>query len=421
MAPAILTPRQQTLRGAIDWSYDLLDADEQHWFRALAVFTGGCAPAAVQAVVGGAGEVTGILQALAGKSLLQEREGGDGAPRFWMLETIREYAREKLEAGGQAPALDRAHALYYTGLAEEAEPHLLGAGQQEWMARLEVEYDNIGGALQWARTQGVQGQVEAAEIALRLAGAFWRFWYVRGYISEGREQLDGALAAAAGALGLSAPGTLPDPANPPAERRRAQQALAARVFNGGGALATRHGDYPMARAQYEQSLALREALGDRKGVGGSLNNLGGIAHLQGEFDRAWTLFVQSLAIKRELGDQRGVAYALNSLGTVAFSTGDNAAAARYFQESLEIKQALGDQAGAALSVDNLGLVAYEARDYAGARAFHEQSLAMRRELGDKWGIAKTLDNLGNVAYREGAYADGPRAVCGKPGALPRAG
>jgi predicted ATPase/transcriptional regulator with XRE-family HTH domain/Tfp pilus assembly protein PilF len=400
--PRDLAPRQQTLRGAVDWSYDLLDAGERRWFAALAVFSGGCAAAAARVVIGGDEATAGMLRALADKSLLQVHDVG-GASRFMMLETIREYAREKLEERGEAEALERAHAGYYTRLAEEAESHLSGSHQQDWLARLEAEYDNIGAALDWAMRRSQAGDPAAVETALRLACAFWRFWYIRGNISAGRGHLDGVLALAA-TLGFAAPGTAPPHALVPPERWHEWQFLLARVLNGAGALAARHTDFATARARYEQSLVLRQAVGDRQGVAGSLNNLGGIVHLQGDFDQARALFLQSLAIKREVGDQRGIAYALNSLGTVAYSMGDDVAAWRYYEESLAIKQALGDQAGIALTVDNLGQLAYRMQDYPRARAYHEQSLAIRRALGDKWGIGKTLSNLGDVAYQEGDYA-----------------
>jgi predicted ATPase/transcriptional regulator with XRE-family HTH domain len=189
------TDRQRTLRGAIAWSYDLLDAEEQRLFRRLAVFVGGGTLEAVEAVSNGAGDLRiavgeGLLL-LVEHSLLQAHAGVDGTPRFEMLVTIHGYAQERLVESGEADAIRRQHALYYLALAERAEPLLRGAEQQPWLDRLEREHDNLRAALGWALAQG------EGELAQRLAGALWRFWAGRGYLTEGRAGMQRARTQAA--------------------------------------------------------------------------------------------------------------------------------------------------------------------------------------------------------------------------------
>ena len=190
--------RHQTLRHAIAWSYDLLEAGEQALFRRLAVFAGGCTLEAAEAVCqavddsaaspGQSLEVLDGMASLVDKSLLRQEEQASGEPRFRMLETIREYGLECLTASGEEPAVRRAHADYYLALAEAAEPALTGPEQATWLDRLEAEHDNLRAALRWAEESG------EAEIGLRLAGAFCQFWLMRGYLREGQELADAASA-----------------------------------------------------------------------------------------------------------------------------------------------------------------------------------------------------------------------------------
>ena len=183
------------MRAAIDWSYDLLNENEQKLFRMLTVFVGGFTLEAAEAVSGATGEdemdILEGVTSLADNSLLRQKEQPNGEPRFIMLETIREYGFEKLEAAQEAKAIQRAQAAYFLELAEQAEPELSGANQAAWLDRLQAEHDNFRAALNWALQNG------ESEIGLRLAAAFWRFWLVRGYLSEGREQLDRVLSGAA--------------------------------------------------------------------------------------------------------------------------------------------------------------------------------------------------------------------------------
>ena len=401
--------RQQTLRNTIEWSYDLLSEGHRQLFRRMAVFQGGRTLEALEAVCNSeALQVEGQLDVdlvegvdtLLANSLLQQREGGDvkgeGEPRFWMLETIHEYAAEKLRKSGEAEALERQHALYFMSFAEVAAPYLTGAKQREWLDRLEDDHDNMRAALRWAtEKRGASGEEdeEAAEVDMRLAGALCRFWYVRGYQSEGREQLAAALS------GVHDRGQAGEPG-----RDKAARAARALALNGAGMLAWAQGDYTGAQSSYEESLAIRRELGDRLAVSGSLNNLGILAEDQGDYARARTLYEESLAIRRELGNRGTIAASLNNLGTVALEQGDYASARTLLEEALAIWRELGNTHGTAMAINNLGDVALGQGKYVSARTLYEESLAIRRELGDKEGIETSLSSMGSLAFVQGDYA-----------------
>jgi predicted ATPase len=188
-----LPERQRTLRGAIEWSHALLDEGERMLFGRLAVFSGGRTLEAIEAICDVEGDLPvrafDGVSSLLDKSLLRQEEGVGGEPRFVMLETIHEFARDKLQQSGEAEEIKRAHALYFLTLAEEGNPGLKGANQLEWLERLEAEHDNMRGALSWALER------EEAALALGLGGALWWFWWMRGYFSEGRRWLEEALEA----------------------------------------------------------------------------------------------------------------------------------------------------------------------------------------------------------------------------------
>lgn len=376
-----LPARHQTLRGAIAWSYDLLDVGEKTLFRRLSVFSGGCTPEAAEKACNTAGDLgMDLLDALAslvGKSLLRQEEQADGKPRFVMLETIQEYGLECLAASGEADAIRCQHADYYLALAEEADPKLTGAEQGVWFDRFEAEHDNLRAALEWLAQSG------GAEKGLRLGGAMWQFWEVRGYLAEGRERLARLLALPGASV-----------------RTKARM----KVLYAAGVLADAQGDYAAARALFEESLAINRELGDRRGIAVSLNNLGIVTLRQQDYTAARFLYEESLAIWRELGNRRAIALSLNNLGNVANMQGNYAAARSLHEESLAIFKGLGDRHGIAWSVNHLGDVARDQGDYATARSLYGESLAIFRELGDKWGIASSLTDLGHVAGDQGDYA-----------------
>jgi len=371
-------PRQQTLRAMIDWSYELLDDAEQKLFARLSVFAGGWTIAAAKVVGEGEGiasdDVVYLLIALIEKSLVVADEDGD---RYRMLETVREYARERLHGSGMEDAVRRRHRDHFLALAEEAEPKVSGAEQADWLQQLEVEHENLRASLDWSLGDAGTGG------GLKLAGALQRFWQVRGHFSEGRRWVAALVTAGQ------------DP------RFSADRAKA---LNGSGCLAYFQGDYSAARELHEGSLALRRALGDRSGVAASLSNLGSVACDQGEYAAARELFDESLAIRRELGNRIGIATSVKNLGTVAYSLGDYKAARAHFEESLAIRRELGEWWGIASSLDSLGSVAFAQGDYADARALSQESLGIRRQLGDRSGIADCLGNLGGVAHALGDHA-----------------
>ncbi len=265
-----LPARHQTLRATIEWSFDLLDASEQRLFARLAMFAGGWTVEAAERVCAGVGsgadaqvDQVAVLDGLASlrdQSLVQQEPALDpeDEPRFTMLETIREYALERLAANGETEETSRRHAGYYLALAEAAEPELRGPAQGVWLTRLETEHDNLRAALHWSLESG------AEETALRLGGALWRFWYMHGHLSEGRRWLEMALAKSSAV-----------PAS-----------VQAKVFNGAGNLAYGQSDYARAAAWHEASLALQRDLGDKAGLAASLTNLGNIAWSQGDYVRA---------------------------------------------------------------------------------------------------------------------------------------
>jgi non-specific serine/threonine protein kinase len=366
-------PRQQTLRSAIDWSYELLSLAEQVLFRRLSVFAGGWTLEAVQALCAGDGvdedTVLDLLTSLVDKSLLVAEER-KGATRYRLLEIVRAYARDRLRESGEEAEIQSGHLTYFVALAEEAEPQLTGADQEAWLDRLEAEHDNLRSALAWSSLAG-----DGAG-GLRLAGALSWFWYVRGHLREGRGWLSGSLAAA----------------------RDGQLAAArAKALHGAAVLASEQGDYPAARALHEECLSIRRELGDRRGIAVSLSNLGVVADEQGDNGAARILRQESLAMFRELGDRRGVAGLLSNLGVAAHDHGDYAAARALYEESLAIRRQLGDRLGIAISLNNMGLVAREQGEYAAALALHGEALAIRYELGDRRGIAASLSGLANVA------------------------
>ncbi len=372
-----LPARQKTLRGTIDWSHDLLTADEQILFRRMAVFVGGCTLQAIEAVcnVNADLPVLATVESLVGKSLLKQTDA-NGEPRLAMLETIREYAGNRLLAADEAERLQERHRDYFLALSEEAEPNLKGAEQAEWLERLEHEHDNLRAAL------GRSLLDAGAEAGLRQCGALQRFWWTRGHLTEGREWCRRVLCKAEN------------------EKRTKDHAI---VRNAAGALAYFQGDLADARAQCEKGLPILRQLGDRKSIAGALSNLGNILYAEGDYVAAGERHTESLAIQRELGNRKGAAVALNNLGNVAAELGDYATARALLEESLTIDRELGDRSGIAISLNNLGDYACEQGDFLAARTLYEESLDIKRKLGNRSGIAITLNGLGNVLAEQGDY------------------
>jgi predicted ATPase len=368
--------RQQTLRAAMDWSYDLLNAAEQKLFRRLSVFVGGCNLEGVEAVCDTKGDLDlDLLDGMASmvdKSLVQQVEQAKGESRFVMLETIREYALEKLEVSGEEALTKRAHAAYCLVLAEEATEES-GAEGAEWLERFAFEHDNFRAALEWLTETG------DAEWGLRLGAALFHFWETRDYLTEGRARLDKLLKLAGAAA---------------ATKVRARALFAAGVLAGG------QGDYASADALVGESLDITRELHDKQGVAVSLNALAVLAKGRGDVAVAHSLLEESLAGWRELGDLKAVARSLSNLANVVTLQGDYARARSLYAECLSIFQGLGDRTGVAWSLNHQGDVARDQGDTLAARTLYERSLAIFRELGDSWGIAGALADLGTLAREQ---------------------
>lgn len=379
-------PRHQTLRAAIDWSYDLLNAREQLLLSRLSVFAGGWTLAAAEQICSDmelrlssieSQDLLDLLTDLVDKSLVLAEEHPE-TTRYRLLETVRQYAAERLQEGGEMAQIKTRHRDWFMALAEEAEAQLTGPEQSLWLQRLTTEHDNLRTALATCETD-----VESAEAGVRFTGALWRFWQMRGYLMEGREHLGRALGR---------------------KEAQARTKSRAKVLNGAGALAQIQGDYAASRPLHTEGLDIFRELGDTWGIAWSLNLLGLVTHEQCDYAAAQALHEESLALRRELGDKRGIANSLNNLGNVAFSQGDYERAHVLHAKSLELKTELGDRGGIANSLSNLGLVAYFENDYPTARSLFEESRALYIEIGDRRGSAKTLGNLGQVALHEGDNA-----------------
>ena len=367
-----LPVRQQTLRRTIDWSYELLEADEKTLFGRLSVFSGGCTLETIEGICNPERDIDPLegVEALLENSLLRREEAMGQESRFVMLETVNEYSREKLEESAEAESMKRAHAEYFLSLAEEAEPELTGQDQVEWLGRLEAEHDNMRAALSWALKQG------EVELALGLGGTLWSFWWRRGYHSEGRRWLEGALAI--------------DGRELPESRAMALAGL--------GMLATQQGDVDRVQEASEEGLELlaregREASGAKIYL---LSVSGYVALSREDYERATRLYEECLQLSREMRDDWAIAFSLFGLALVSHRRGDPERTAELYEESIGIFRELGDKHGLAYGLNNLGLVALSQGDLVWAEKLTEESVALLRELGSG-GDAEGLCNLGWMA------------------------
>jgi predicted ATPase len=366
--------RQQTLRNAIAWSYDLLSSEEQTLYRRLAVFAGGAALEAVEAVTNPEGDIDvfGGLERLVEHSLLRSAEGVGDEPRFTMLETIREYGLERLEDKGEVEATRRLHAAFFLTLAEEAEPHLIGQEQVTWLNLLDAEHDNLRAALAWALDADVQ-------TAVRLAGPLGWFWFFRGYLNEGRAWLDRTLAVSV-------------------ERGP----LHVRAFAAAGRLARHLGEYKRAIALQETSLELARTFQDRRAEALALLELGVLAALDGgDAAREAALTEESLALWRQLGDPWGTARALNNLGYEAYLQGNLDRATPLLDEAVTLARAAGDRSVLGYVVDSRGVLAEAQGELERATALYQEALALAQQVGNPLIEAFALSSLAGMAARQG--------------------
>lgn len=372
-----LPERQQTLRKTIAWSYDLLNENEQQLFRRVSVFVGGCTLEAAETVSGKSHSILDQLDSLLDKSLLHQTEGQNGETRFEMLETLREFGLEQLEASGEQETIRQRHANYCLSLAENAEARLESADQIEWLNRMEQEHDNLRAALEWSnKAQG------AGDLYMRLASLLGVFWEARGHFSEGRERLTAVLAAG------SAQG---------------RTAARAKLLRRAAELAYRQSDYGATKSHAGASLEICREIGDKQGTASALIKLGDAATEVGDYATAAAHFEEALTIWREQEDNHGMARALINLGWAALRTGDYGLANVRLEEALALHRELKDIRGIGFALSGLGEVAMRQGDHAHSAVLVEESLALRRQSGNKWGVGVSLGTLGWVAMRQGEW------------------
>jgi predicted ATPase/class 3 adenylate cyclase len=376
-------PRQQTLRAAMDWSYDLLTEAEKTLLQRLSVFAGGWRFAEAEAVCSGEGveewEALDLLSGLVDKSLVlyEEREGQE---RYSLLETVRQYAGERLGQSGEAETVQERHRSCFLALAETARPQLSGPDQVAWYGRLEAEYDNLRAAL-----AACQETAEGTRAGLRMVGALASFWEVRAHWAEGQVWCERM---------LSCPQSREDPTG------------RAAALNVAGALARSHGQIAISQALFEESLTLYRELGDRSGMALALFNLG-MARYGGEDpESAKSCYEESLALFREIGNKQGIARALGGLALIAWRQREETRAQAMMEEALQMQRETGDRRGIADCLVTLGAWARVRGDLATGQPLMEQALAIMTEIQDGFGICHILCTLSIWARQSGDHPAG---------------
>lgn len=392
-------PRHRTLKATIDWSYNLLTEAERTLFRGLSVFAGGWTLEAAEQVCAVAihsdtqqsnsqssdapssqhPDVLDLLSSLVDKSLVIYARNDETAPRYRLLETMRQYGRGKLQESGEMEQTRKRHRDYCLRLAKEAASQLFGTAQQPWLERLETEHDNMRAALVFCMEEPA-----GIGTGLQLAVALARFWTIRGHWTEGRANLERVLERT--------------------DARREAPSISAQALLKAGNLAWYQGDYGAARAWFEESLPLFRELDDRKGIANTLSGLSLVANKMGDDVVARPLLEESLRLFREVADIRNVANSLCNLGVLDCTCGDSAAAQPRFDEALRLFTELRNNRGISFALQGQGDVALLRGDYMTARALYEESFELRRDLGDTWGMAATLYSQGDVAFQQGDYA-----------------
>jgi non-specific serine/threonine protein kinase len=379
--------RHHTLGAVVGWSYDLLAPEEQALLRRLAVFAGGFSAEAAEAICADAhlspDQILPLIARLVDQSLVVA-ETRDHDIRYRLLEMIRVFAHRKADESAEANALRRRHAEWCVALGLQAAAGLRGAMQSTWLDRLEVEHDNVRQALDWLSSRP-DDEIAAAQ---QLAAALWQFWWLRGYLSEGRRQLERVVA--------------PAPTEVTLTPQRVGALLAA------GILAFRQGDYAVATAHLEESLDGAHALGDQATAAAAERNLGRMAIDRGDFEQARVRLRTSLGIERSLNSAFGTAWSLNYLGLLEHFAGDNAQARAFIEQSLPMLRALEDRWGTAVALAYLGRVARDKGDRSAAQAIWTESLEICRAQGYLWCVPYVLEFLGGLAIVGGRPAHGLR-------------
>jgi predicted ATPase/class 3 adenylate cyclase len=376
--------RQQTLRGAILWSYDMLDAGGRRLLARFSVFARGGNLEQLEPVCGPAedvgGDVVESLDGLADQSLLRRLPDFD-EPRFLMLQTIRDFTTERLEESGEAHLIRDRHVKAFIALAQQAQPHLFGPRRKEWLDRLEEDHDNFRAALDWTAAS------TDARSAMELAAGLWRFWQMRGHLHEGRRRMDDVLAMLnSGAF--------------PKERLAALEAA--------GGLAYWQADMAVAQRFYDECLVLTRTLGDDRALANALYNAAFPRVISREaIGEANPMLAEALPLFRKIGDQTGIARVLWGIGNALYFAKKNADARPVLEEAVALNRKLDDRFGLGWSVHTLGLVTFNLGDFQRARASWIEAIQLFAAAGDIPGMVLQLDNLSALARHDGDF---PRAA-----------
>jgi non-specific serine/threonine protein kinase len=361
------------LRAAIDWSYDLLTPEEQILLRRLAVFDAGCTLDMAEGVCTGNGVTVSstldLLSSLVNKSLVMAETSGRAEARYRLLETIREYALEKLKEAGELIYMRDRHLDFFVTRAEEIEPKLHGSSYQGlWLNWFVGELDNLRSALDWSLESG---QVTSG---LRLAGALWLFWDMHSHQSEGLARLEQFLS------------------------RTSERTLArAKALFAAGLFKYRRGEYRSSRAYLQESLSISHELGDKRVRALALDRLSSVAYTQGKYAEALLFADESLALYKELDDRRGIAQILNAKGELARLQSEYETAGEFYEESLALSRELGDRFGISKSLHNLAYVVQHQGDYQRAAMLFKEDLITSQEVGDKVSTALAVAGLAGIA------------------------
>ena len=370
-----LPERQQTMRAAIRWSYDLLDSEEQKLLNRLATCGGGLTLDAAEAVANADGDLKidlfdGIAS-LVDNSLLALREQADGEPRFRMLALVREFALEELEASGEASEIRRRHAEFFARLSEEAAPHLSGAKAAEWFEQIEDEHDNLRLALDWSL--GCE-----PDTALRIVAGIWWFWYRRGYLAEGSRWLKQTL-----------------------DNTATDAKLQAAAYYGICFLSLLQGDLKAAESYGADGLRIARASGDEESISRAFNGLGSVKNRMGELEAAQALYEEGLKVARASGNRRQIVPLVSNLGALATEREDYEAARKYFEEAIINAKAESMKPLAGTCAANLAQIACLQEDYEAARIYALESLDASEKLGDGIMTAFALNSFGATVFAAG--------------------
>ncbi|HVN56314.1 MAG TPA: tetratricopeptide repeat protein [Anaerolineaceae bacterium] len=383
-------PRHQTLRAAIEWSYDLLSVSEQLVFRRLSIFAGSCSMDAAEAVCSGEGirsdEVLTLLGRLSGKSLLSVRpvsHDTDMPTRYYLLDTIRSFGQWKLDEAEETAMLRDRHAAYYVHLVEAAEPELLFQNQVRWFKLLQAENDNLRAAIEWSL------ESKQTENALRMLGALLWFWFSYGSTREGRDLAIKVLAS------------------PSEDQFDRYKEIHAKALNTAGFLHYLFGDTELARKSLEEAVSIQRTIEDKTNLAWSLQFLGLVLALDKEYNLADATFQEGLDLTRKLGGVHANNF-LHFLGDIDMQKGDRARAKRIYEESASILRTIGSKSFLAYPLRRLGYMALNENNIPIASGYFRESLSVNREVGDKRGIAACLTSLAALAIHLGKPVDAAR-------------